>query len=232
MTTKAQDAEALKKEVKEKAKQAAVNHFAGKEEQLKAAMEKVAKYKQKYSSLNGVKELSKKPTNEMHGKPLVERIVPGVALQFQKRGDDLLVDFNPYAAYRFTKRINAGLGWNQRIGYNTDRYTFNPNARIFGPRMFGEFKLGKGFSSRGEIELMSTGIPPLNSTTYDPSQREWIWGAFAGIKKEYKIFKNIKGTSMVMARLFNQERKSPYAEVVNVRVGVEFPMKKKAKKEK
>lgn len=152
--------------------------------------------------------------------------------QFQKRGDDLLVDFNAYAAYRLTKRINTGIGWNQRVGYNTDRYSFNPNARIFGPRVLGEFKLGKGFSSRGEAELMNTGIPPLNSTTYDPSHREWIWGAFVGLKKEYKLFKNVKGTAMVMARLFNQERKSPYADVLNVRMGFEFPMKRKPNKSK
>lgn len=229
VAAKAGDPDALKKEAVEKAKNAAVDHFAGKQEQLKAAMEKISQYKKKYPNLNSITELSKKPTNEMRGKPLVERIVPGVALQMQKKGEDLLVDFNPYAAYRFTRRISAGLGWNQRVGYNTDQYRFNPAARIYGPRAFGEFKLGKGFSPRAEIEVMNTGIPPLSTTTYDPSRREWIRGAFAGMKKDYKLFKKIRGTAMVMARLFNYHRKSPYADILNVRFGFEFPMKKKVK---
>ncbi len=228
MTSKAQDSEALKKEAMEKAKKVAVNHFAGKEEQLKAAMEKVSKYKQKYSSLNGTSELSKKPRNKMHGKPLIERIVPGVAIQIQSKGENFLVDFNPYAGYRITGRIRGGLGWNQRIAYNTDRNGFSPNARIFGPRAFGEFKLSKGFSPRAEVEIMNTTVPPLLSAI-DPVKREWVWGVFVGMKKEYTIYKNIKGTAMVMGRLFNRDHKSPYADMLNVRFGFEVPMKKKIK---
>lgn len=216
----------MKKELKEKAKKAAVDHFAGKEEQLKAAMEKMSKYKQKYSSMKRIKDLTQKRRNEMSDKPLIERIVPGLGIQFQKRGENLLVDFNPYAGYRFTSRIVAGTGWNQRIGYNTSLYSFSPEARVYGPRAFGEFKLGKGFSPRAELELMNTGLPTLSQTTYDPSIREWVWGAFAGMKKEYKLFKNIKGTALVMVRLFNYEHKSPYTDVLNVRFGFEFPMKK------
>lgn len=228
MTGKAQDSEALKKEAVEKAKKVAVNHFAGKEEQLKAAMEKISKYKQKYSSMKGLSDLSKKPRNQMHGKPLIERIVPGLALQFQKKGEDFLVDFNPYAGYRFTTKLRAGVGWNQRLAYNFDQRRFNPDARVYGPRVFGEYKLGKGFSPRAEVEVMNTRIPPLLATI-DPSKREWVWGAFVGMKKEYKLVKNVKGTAMVMVRLFNPEHKSPYADVLNVRMGFEFPMKKKVK---
>ena len=151
MTTKAQDPVALKKEAIEKAKKAAVNHFAGKEEQLKAAMEKIAKYKQKYSSLDGVKELSQKRPNEMRDKPLIERVVPGIALQFQKKGDNLLLDFNPYLGYRFTERVRAGLGWNQRVGYNTKQNEFNNSVRIHGPRVFGRVQTRQRiFASPGD----------------------------------------------------------------------------------
>lgn len=232
MTTKAQDPEALRKEAMEKAKQVAVNHFAGKEEQLKAAMEKISKYKQKYSSLDGVSELSKKRPNELRNKTLIERIVPGIAIQFQKDDGNMLVDFNPYAGYRFSGKLRAGLGWNQRIGYNVKQYRFNPGTRVYGPRAFGEFTIGNGFSPRAEIEIMNTGIPSFPLTTYDPDRREWVWGAFVGIKKEYKIVKNVKGTAMIMTRLFNPQHKSPYADVLNVRFGFEFPLKKKVNNKK
>src|SRR5687768_9532472 len=208
-------------------RQAAVNHFAGHEHELKEAMETVSKYKLKYSSVSKINEITKKPPNEMKGKPFIERMLPGIAMQMQKKGEDLMVDFNPYVGYRFTGRIMAGIGWNQRVAYDVDNAKFNPDARIYGPRAFGEFKLWKGFSPRIEIELMNTTVPSITHIhTVDPYQREWVWGVFTGLKKEYRIIKNVKGTAMVMMRLFNPDRKSPYSDVVNVRFGFEFPLNK------
>jgi hypothetical protein len=225
-----QNPDSIKQLAIQEVKQVAVNHFAGKEQQLKEAMETMSKYKSKYSSINSLSDIGKRRPNEMRGKPLIERILPGVGIQLQKRGEDLLVDFNPYFGYRFTGRITAGLGWNQRVAYTIDQRNFNPDARIYGPRTFGEFKLWRGFSPRIELEVMNTNVPPVTRTaTVDPQHREWVWGGFAGLKKEYKLIKNVKGTAMVMIRLFNPDRKSPYADVVNARFGFEFPIKKKVK---
>ncbi len=228
MSSGLRNPDSLKALAKQEVKEAAVNHFAGKEQQLKQAMDMIAKYKSKYHSINSITDITKRPPNEMKGKPFIERLVPGIGIQIQKKGGDVLVDFNPYAGYRFTGRITAGLGWNQRVAYNFDNGIFNAQAKIFGPRTFGEFKLWKGFSPRVEVEVMNTNVPPITRTpTVDPFQREWVWGAFVGVKKEYKFIKNVKGTALVMMRLFNPDHKSPYADVVNVRFGFEFPMKKK-----
>jgi len=228
-----QSPDSVKEFAVQEVRQYAVNHFAGREEQLKQAMETVAKYKTKYSSLNSVSEITKRPPNEMRGKPLIERIVPGIAFQLQKRGEDLLVDFNVYAGYRFTGRLMGGAGWNQRIAYNTKKNYFNPKARIFGPRVFGEFKLWKGFSPRVEVEIMNTIVPTLTRTpSLDPGKRQWVPGAFVGMRKEYRFIKSIKGTALVMVRLYNPDHKSPYADVLNVRFGFEFPMKKNRREKK
>ncbi len=229
MAGKMQSPDSLKELAIQEFKQVAVDHFEGKEQQLKAAMETVSKYKKKYSSLNSLADIKRRPPNEMKGKPFIERVVPGIALQIQKKAEDLMVDFNTYAGYRFTGRLMAGAGWNQRVVYATDKHFFNSDTKVFGPRAFGEFKLQKGFSPRIELEAMNTSIPPFLLTPADPMKREWVWGIFVGMKREYKIFKNIKGTAMVMGRLFNRDHKSPYADVLNVRFGFEFPMKKKIK---
>ncbi|HEY0656561.1 MAG TPA: hypothetical protein VGD65_25685, partial [Chryseosolibacter sp.] len=60
----------------EMAKEAAIDHFAGKEQQLKAAMDQMAKYKSKYSSVSSIKDLPKRAPNAMKGKPFIERVVP------------------------------------------------------------------------------------------------------------------------------------------------------------
>lgn len=222
--------EEMKAKLKEEAQKVAVDHFAGKEQQLKAAMARISKYKAKYPSISSIADIAKRPPNPMRNKPFIERIVPGIGMQIRKKGVEVMVDFNPYVGYRFTGRITAGPGWNQRVAYNFDDYFFNPEARIFGPRIFGEFKLGKGFSPRAEVEVMNTKIPPSTITTApDPQVRQWVWGAFAGIKKEYKFFRHVRGTASVMTRLFNPKHKSPYADVLNVRFGFEFPVRKNAR---
>ncbi|HEY9046812.1 MAG TPA: hypothetical protein VIN08_12995 [Ohtaekwangia sp.] len=233
MLKSAENPEAMKEQAMQQAKEVAVNHFAGKEQVLKDAMEKMSKLKNKYSSLNSLSEAGKKRPNEMRGKPLIERLLPGIALQIQKKGNDVLVDFNPYIGYRLTGRLTSGLGWNQRVGYNTRRDAFSPGTRIFGPRIYSEFKLAKGFSPRAEAELMNTYVPPrLHTISVDSRGREWVPGVFVGMKKDYKFMKGVKGTAQIMLRVFNPNHKSPYADVLNMRVGFEFPMKKKVKKEK
>jgi len=225
---KMQNPDSLKELALLEIKHVAVNHFAGKEQVLKEAMETMSKYKLKYSSINSIRDIAKTPPNEMRGKPVIERIIPGIGIQFQRKGDDVLIDLNPYAGYRFTGRITAGVGWNQRTAYNIDKTKFNSNARIFGPRVYFEYILWKGFSPRAELEVMNTSISPLTRTpSPDPGKREWVWGAFIGMKKEYRFIKNVKGTASVMMRLFNPGDKSPFADVVNVRFGFEFPMKSK-----
>ena len=228
--SKPPDQDSLKEIAIAQLRQVAVNHFAGKEQVLQEAMETMTKYKNKYASVSSISELPKKRPNEMRGKSFIERIIPGLALQIHKEGDDFMVDFNAYAAYRFTRKINAGIGWNQRVAYNMNYNAFNADMRIFGPRIFGEYHLWKGFFPRAELELMNTGLPPITrGSVRDPLQREWVWGVFVGLKKEYRIIRNIKGTAMVLTRLFNPENKSPYADVLNVRFGFEFPTKKNSK---
>ena len=91
-------------------------------------------------------------------------------------------------------------------------------------------RLGKGFSPRLEAEVMNTYVPPfIRTTPSDLGDRQWVWGVFAGIKKDYKFLKKINGTALVMFRMFDPHRKSPYADVLNARFGFEFPMKKKVR---
>jgi hypothetical protein len=210
--------------------QQAVNHFAGKEQQLQEAMDKMSKLKRKYPSLNSLSEIPKRRPNEMRDKKFIERLLPGIALQVQGKTQNVLVDFNSYAGYRFTGKLTAGAGWNHRLAYNTKYNGFTSVPRIYGPRMYAEYKIGKGFSPRFELEWMNTNVPPfIRKLTSDFSERQWVMGTFLGIKKEYRFFKNVRGTSMIMTRLNNPHHKSPYADVINVRVGFEFPIRKKPK---
>lgn len=224
---KLKDPEAMKEEVKKVVMKKAVNHFAGKEARLQQAMDQLTKYKKKYESIGSLSDLKKLPRNQMKGKPFRARFVPGIAFQVLKR-DDLFLDINPYAAYRITGRVNAGAGWNQRIGYSLDHHHFTSGSEVYGPRLFAEFRTWRGFIARAEFETMNTEVPPmLRGPSSDIKGREWVQAAFVGIKKDYRFLRRVRGTAFVMFMVYNQDRKSPYGDVINSRFGFEFPLAKK-----
>jgi Skp family chaperone for outer membrane proteins len=218
-----------KEKALEMAKKTAVDHFAGKQEQLKAAMDKISKYKQKYSSVSSIKDLPKRPPNPMKAKPFVERLVPGLYLQYQRK-NFYLADFNPYVGYRISGRFTSGLGWNHRYAYDKKSKQFSSRSVIFGPRAYVDFRLGKGFIAHIEGESMNTFVPSTLVGNPDTGEREWVWSFMTGIKKEYRIYKNLKGTALIQYNLFNRYYKAPYVDRLNSRIGFEYVIKARKKK--
>jgi hypothetical protein len=216
------DPEALKERAVTEVRKQAVNHFAGKEEQLQQAMDRLSTYKKKYASIQNIADLADKRPNEMRDRSFVERLVPGLAFQIGRR-DDWLLDVNPYLGYRFNGRLTIGAGWNQRIAYNTDSQGFNPESRIYGPRAYGEYGIGKGFCGRLELEYMNTHVPPpFASNPENPTGREWVFGALAGMKKQYRITSHLRGTIVLLYSLYDPDHRSPYGNRLNMRFGVEL----------
>jgi hypothetical protein len=211
------------------AKEVAVDHFAGKQEQLKAAMEKISSYKQKYSSVSSLKDLAKRPPNAMKGKPFIERVVPGLYLQYQQK-NSYLIDINPYVGYKITGRLVSGFGWNRRYAYERKTRAWNKRSIIFGPRGYVDLKLGKGFIGHIEAESMNTFVPSNLIGNPDTGHREWVWSFMTGLKKEYRIYNNLKGTALIQYNLFNRYYKAPYVDRLNSRIGFEYVLKKKKTK--
>lgn len=229
MISKAGDEEAVKQQVLQQVQQQATDHFEGKTEQLNQAISSIAKHKSRIPSVTSLNDIPKRVPNEMREKSFIERLVPGLALQMLKKDDLISVDFNVYSGYRITKRFTIGGGWNERVGVNTKSLSITSgDMRIYGPRMFVSFKLSRGFEPRAEIEAMNTFIPPyIRNPHVDPGSRRWVAGAFVGIMKTYNITKRVKGTAMIMTRLFDPNRTSPYPDVLNARFGFEIPIKKR-----
>lgn len=65
-----------------------------------------------------------------------------------------------------------------------------------------------------------------------PAGRRWVWNSFAGLKRDYKLFKHLKGNIQMLYNVnsaFTKYRYNLYGDPLTVRMGFEFPMKKKAK---
>ena len=194
-------------------------------------MDKLSKYKQKYSSVSSLKDLPKRPPNPMKGKPFVERLVPGLYFQYQQK-NFFLIDVNPYLGYKLSGRFTTGLGWNHRYAYDKKTKQWNERSRIFGPRGYVDFKLGKGFIAHLEGESMNSFVPSTIWGNPDTGHREWVRSFMTGLKKEYKIYKNLKGTALIQYNLFNRYYKAPYVDRLNSRIGFEYRLTKKARKKK
>ncbi len=217
--------EEAKAQLVEQGKEMAIDHFAGKGDALKGAMEKVAKYKEKYSSVSSLEDLKKRPRNPLKEKPFIERIVPGVSFQYQRR-DDYLLDSYIYTGYKHTPRLVSGLGWNQRVARDQRNAYWNQRAAIFGPRAYAEYRVYRGFIAHAEGEVMNTFVP-YSLTAAKEGSRQWVWGMMMGLKTEYKITRWMKGTVLIQYNLFNRHHKAPYVDRLNSRLGFEFQMKKR-----
>lgn len=217
----------LKEQAKAEAVKLAKDHFAGKQEALTGAMQKLTDLKMKYESLDSLNVPKRRP-NAMKGKPFSERLVFGLTLQVQKN-QNWIIDFNPSAAYRITGRWSAGAGWNERIGF-TKKVRGVGAEMIYGPRLFTEFLWKKGFSLRLEGEQMwSIPLPNFNAPKNGELKHEWVYSSFAGIKKDYKISNRIRGNVQMLYLIYDDHDNSPYGEKLNARMGIEYTLKKSNK---
>ncbi|MBL7877995.1 MAG: hypothetical protein JNL53_20180 [Cyclobacteriaceae bacterium] len=224
------DPEYVKEMALKQAKEQAVDHFAGKEKELLAAMEQLSGLKKKYKDADGVIDLLTKRQRPLENKPFIERVVPGISLQLASKNDVWWFDFNPYAGYQISGRLLTGLGWNERVAVNFKEKSYVQQDRIYGPRVYAEFKLKEGFFVKAESEWMNT-----FSTTVFPAfpqeetGRLWVWSSFAGIKNTFSLSKKVRGQVQILYNIYNPEKRSPYTSRLNVRFGVEYSLKKKRK---
>lgn len=224
MEVPAMDPAKAKQQYLNMARASAMEHFAGKFDQVDNAMSNMSKLKKKYASVQSVKNLPKRKPNEMTDKPFVERLVPSFNLQLMQRNVWML-DVNPSLGYRFNPHFSTGIGWVQRWGYNFDNNEYAYEERMYGPRVYGEYYLKQGFG----LILESDYVNALVRTPFDdPIGREWVWNLKVGIKKEYRISKKINGNLQALYNLIDPDKRSPYPRF-NIRIGFDFGLKKRVK---
>ncbi len=221
------DPEVVKELALNKAKEMAVNHFAGHDEQLKLAMGELSKLKAKQKDAEVIIDLFKKPENAMKGKPFRERLLPGFNLQVQSSAN-LWLDFNPFIGYRWSSRWTTGIGWNERLSMNVKNQKFIPREHAYGPRSYIEFKVRENFHAKAEVEYMNALVTsPYLVNQAEPNGRASVWSYFAGVKKSFVLSKALKGNVQILYNMYNPQKRSPYMSRLNIRMGFEFPLKKR-----
>ena len=217
------DPQVAKEELVNKAKVLATNHFAGHEEELKSAMDKVAKLKAKLKETDEVVTLLRNRQTVKQKRPLMERFRPGITVQLSK-ANAVRFDFNPYITYQVFSPIFVGLGWNQRAVFDHSSRELVNSERVFGPRLFFDYSLKKGFVPHFEIEYLNAPVKRLPDNLL--SERQWVWTSMVGMKKEYRISKSLQGNVQVLYNIFDFKHESPYENKLNVRMGIDIIIKR------
>ena len=154
------DSAAMQDKMKELAKEQIMNvaqdHFAGKQEVLQQAMDKMSKLKSRYSEVKSMAELPKKLPNPLKGKPLIERLVPGVTFQILK-SNYFLLDVNALLLYRITPRLSAGAGWNQRLPFDDLKIKKEERIYVAGYELYKKHSGTDAGLERVSLSLMDAG---------------------------------------------------------------------------
>jgi hypothetical protein len=204
----------------------AVNHFAGKEKELQSAMGQVSKYKQKYSSVKSLAELPKRAPNPLKDKPWFERVVPGLNY-FILSKHSTFVDFNPYVGWRFNPKFTASIGWSERVGISHGNVSTSQYDRVYGIRANASYAWTHGFIFRLSPEVMKAYVP--TGSTIDTKEQASVFGLFAGIRKDFKIYKGLIGYSEGMYNFTQKSGQNLYGDRLSFRLGLEYVIKKKSK---
>lgn len=222
LAEKMKDPEAMKEEAIEQVQHRAVDHLAGKEEVLQHAMDRMSKYKRKFSSLESLDKLPKhpnRPRNGLKGQPFQERFRVGLAVGVQNQTDTLNLDFFPQASYHITGRLEAGLGMSYRVRFEKHSWQFHQQHPQWGLMGFATVKVLKGV--RWRLETDATSIPQPGVQTEQGLVRAWRWTWLTGVQTTFNLGKRVTGNVQM---LYNLDRKITvgFPEYLVMRTGVQY----------
>lgn len=222
------DATNVEGEVRKRTQLQMKDYFAGKDETVKAGITKLEKLQKHYNTVHDMRKLPDRKPNNMKGKPFIERFVPGMLVQVTAMESAWKrIDFSPNANYWFHHKFRAGLGGSYRLSLNTSKFNITGRERVYGFRIYGNYKIHKGFFAHLEGESLRFNKPADFPSS--ESVRQWNYSMNTGLFKTYKINKFTKGTTVVLYDLLSLDETFNVNRIA-VRFGLEFTFKKKKEK--
>jgi len=238
----------LRQKMLAKAKSVGAQQFSGRQDLLKAAQEKLAKYKRKYATVHSTNDMSTAvKRNSLAGKPLSERLVLGGTFQI-------------IPAYSKQQQPASPAGRQQHTGNNSNSaYSNNNNdskvptsvdiSPLLGYRINKKLTVGVGGTYRAILEIddlkrkdqvygyrgfiqqhaikgffvhgeyENLNTAGLTTDSGDKVNRSWQPAGLAGIGKEFDFFKQAKGQVIFLYNFLHEDGASPYRKPWMIRFG-------------
>jgi len=195
--------------------------FAGNETKLQAGIAQLDKLKKKYHTIADSRYLPKHVPNEMKGKPLKDRLIPGLTLQLYK-GDKLGIDLSPYLMYRLTGKLRLGASGTYRLLINSKQWNIRPGM-VYGVRAMADYRWINSWYGHIEGEWMH--YEPAVQGQYrfpaDPPLKEWNARLNVGMLRTYKISRRFMGQCQLLYNALDWTH-FPQNRNTSVRFGFEY----------
>lgn len=189
-------------------------------EKIKNDLEDVGKLQLKYRNVADMRQLPKRPPNEMKGKPFIERLIPGLTLQAYIK-DGKALDTSLSIGYKFSGHIRGGVGVYQRFYVAPD---FSKTS-IKGVRVYSQLRFWG--TKYVHLEAEHSTVPPVN-----PAAREGSTGFVNrlnfGLYHTYRISKYVNGYSLLLYDL-KQFKHFPNTSNSSIRFGIDIQLYKRRK---
>ncbi|MDH5380017.1 MAG: hypothetical protein OEW75_04145 [Cyclobacteriaceae bacterium] len=180
-------------------KSTAKEHFEGKMEVVQQAQAQMAKYKKHYDNVQSVKDLPKRPPNRMKGKPLNQRLLPGLSFQSYS-GEFAEFDISPQVEFRWTGKLNVGIGGYYRVAFDKQDISLQKIPERYGFRTFTSVAGYKKFYLYGSIDGFN-GLKLMPDMSW--GERQWQYDYLLGVGRSYKINKKLNGFTIASLNLSN-----------------------------
>lgn len=225
MIQRYKDRKLLEQELRSKALALANDKAGAHKALINKAAQSYEKERKLFGNFQSLKDLPKRPPNEMKGLSFRKRTLPGLNLQVYQ-SDQLFIDLMPQVGFRFTTRLTVGIGGTYRIGIQKSYDYFVEGQGVFGGRVYSDFMVAKGFFLHGDGEYLNASKSTIRLP--EPSTDRILASNF-GIGKSYNISRRFKGSALALYRveyfghLTGQKK-------FNLRVGFDYVLSKKKKK--
>lgn len=186
-------------------------------EVLKQVHEQTSKARKLNSAVQSVKDMPKRRTNEMKGKPFFYRLQPGVTIQ-SSNDTIFTIETGIQFGYRLTGRLTIGVAGIHRFGFSDEFKYFVSSDHTYGYRGFVSFTAFKGFYLQGEYERLRLYVVDVSFSEKKVDHTATI---AVGLGKQFTISKNWAGSILGIYRI--QSRDSiPKISRFGIRLGFTF----------
>jgi hypothetical protein len=197
--------------------------------QIKKADQNLEKTRKKFGNFQNLKDIPKRPPNELKGKPFSQRFIPGITLHFFAYDNKKLFDVAVQTAFLLNSRFSIGVGGVYRIAVSKIYQYHVSDYGLYGGRTLTDFKLMKGFFAHADFEylFLNRNYYPIESAVHSR-----VFQTDVGLGKTFNITKRIRGSALGLYR-WELDGNIPGQPKFTMRVGFDLmPKKERYKKMK
>jgi len=187
------------------------------QEKFDLAQEKLSEAKEKYGSLESLKDAPKRKPNPYKGDPFLKRIKWGGNFQVNKK-EPVSVDVALQASYLLNKRARIGAGASYRVTVGKNFQQIDFKDQVFGTRTFLDYTIYKSIYLEALMEW--TRARPKETTELSDNHI-WTRAFMLGAGNRFNITKKLKGTFTVLYN-FSYNENSPHPSPWVFRAGFEL----------